>query len=110
MDALGITETFHNSIRGLRKLGRHVQIGMPLGRHAEPTVPLLELVYSRQISIMGTRGFAASRFPALFGMISSLRIQPSRLVTHRISLEEAGAAIAAMNGYTGSGITVIDRF
>ena len=59
---------------------------------------------------MGTRGIAASRFPALFGMISSLRIQPSRLVTRQISLEESGAAIAAMNGYTGSGITVIDRF
>ncbi|HEX6093082.1 MAG TPA: zinc-binding dehydrogenase, partial [Dongiaceae bacterium] len=110
VDALGITETFHNSIRGLRKLGRHVQIGMPLGRHAEPTVPLLELVYSRQISIMGTRGIPASRFPALFQMIAAGRIAPSRLVTHRISLDEAGAAIAAMNGYTGSGITVIDRF
>lgn len=110
VDALGITETFHNSIRGLRKLGRHVQIGMPLGRHAEPTLPLLELVYSRQISIMGTRGIAASRFPALFQMISNRRIQPSRLVTRHISLEESGAAIAAMNGYTGAGITVIDRF
>jgi hypothetical protein len=31
-------------------------------------------------------------------------------VTHRISLDEAGTAIEAMNGYTGSGITVIDRF
>jgi alcohol dehydrogenase len=110
VDALGITETFHNSIRGLRKLGRHVQIGMPLGRHAEPTVPLLELVYLRQITIMGTRGIPASRFPALFEMIAAGRIDPSRLVTNRISLEEAGAAIAAMNGYTGSGITVIDRF
>jgi alcohol dehydrogenase len=110
VDALGITETFRNSIRGLRKLGRHVQIGMPLGRHAEPTVPLLELVYSRQITIMGTRGIPASRFPALFGMIESGRIDPSRLVTKRIPLEAAGAAIAGMDGYTGSGITVIDRF
>lgn len=110
VDALGVTDTFHNSIRGLRKLGRHVQIGMPLGRHAEPTVPLLELVYSRQISIMGTRGIPASRFPALFDMIAAGRIDPARLVTKRIPLGEAGAAIAAMNGYTGSGITVIDRF
>lgn len=110
IDALGITETFHNSVRGLRKLGRHVQIGMPLGRHAEPTVPLLELVYSRQISIMGTRGIAASRFPALFGMIASGRLDPARLVTRRIALEEAGAALAAMDRYVGAGITVIDRF
>ena len=110
LDALGITATFHNSVRGLRKLGRHVQIGMPLGRHAEPTVPLLELVYSRQISIMGTRGIAASRFPALFAMIAAGQLDPARLVTHTISLEQAGAALETMNGYTGAGITVIDRF
>jgi hypothetical protein len=106
---LSVAGSTHAAVVDLH-LGRHVQIGMPLGRHAEPTVPLLELVYSRQISIMGTRGIAASRFPVLFAMISSLRIQPSRLVTHRISLDQAGAAIEAMNGYTGSGITVIDRF
>jgi alcohol dehydrogenase len=110
IDALGITETFHNSIGGLRKLGRHVQIGMPLGRHAEPSIPLLELVYSRQIAIMGTRGIAASRFPALIEMISSGRLDPARLVTKRIALEEAGAALAAMDRYAGAGITVIDRF
>lgn len=110
IDALGVTATFHNSVRGLRKLGRHVQIGMPLERHAEPTIPLLELVYSRQISVMGTRGIAASRFPALFAMIAGGRIDPARLVTRRISLAEAGAALAAMDGYTAAGITVIDRF
>lgn len=108
IDGLGITETFHNSLASLRKLGRHVQIGMPLGRHATPTVPLLEMVYSRQISIMGTRGIAASRFGALFEMISAGRIDPGRLVTKTIALEQAGAALAAMNGYAGVGITVID--
>ena len=110
LDALGITETFHNSIRGLARLGRHVQIGMPLGRHAEPSLPLLELVYARQIAIMGTRGIAAGRFPALFAMIASGRLDPARLVTKTIALEDAGAALAAMDGYAGSGITVIDRF
>lgn len=110
LDALGITETFHNSIYGLARLGRHVQIGMPLGRHAEPSLPLLELVYARQIAIMGTRGIAAGRFPALFAMIASGRLQPARLVTKTIALEEAGSALAAMDGYGGAGITVIDRF
>jgi alcohol dehydrogenase len=110
VDALGVTETFRNSIRGLRRLGRHVQIGMPLGRHAEPALPLLDLVYSRQISIMGSRGIAASRFPALLAMIEGGRLDPARLVTRTIPLEEAGDALAAMDGYAGVGITVIDRF
>jgi len=108
IDALGITDTFHNSLAGLRKLGRHVQIGMPLGRHATPTVPLLEMVYSRQITIMGTRGIAASRFPSLFELIGAGRIDPDRLVTRTIPLAEAGAALAAMNTYAQIGITVID--
>lgn len=110
IDGLGITTTFHNSVRGLRKLGRHVQIGMPLEEHAAPTVPLLEAVYSRQISIMGTRGIAASRFPALLGMIAAGRLDPARMITRRIPLAEAGAALAAMDGYAGVGVTVIDRF
>ena len=110
IDALGITQTFHNSIRGLRKLGRHVQIGLPLDQHAEPPLPLLDLVYARQITIMGTRGIAASRFPALFAMIAAGRIDPARLVTETIALDQAGTALAAMDGYSGVGVTVIDRF
>lgn len=110
VDALGITETFHNSLSGLRKLGRHVQIGMPLGRHAAPSVPLLEFVYARQISIMGTRGIAANRFPALFELIRNGEIDPARLITRKIALEQTGEVIAAMNGFSGYGIVVIDRF
>ena len=109
IDGLGITATFHNSIRGLRKLGRHVQIGQPLERHANPPIPLLETVYARQISILGTRGIAASRFPALLGMIAGGRLDPARMITRRIALSETGDALAAMNGYAGVGVTVIDN-
>lgn len=110
LDALGITETFHNSIRSLRKLGWHVQIGMPVGKHVAPNIPLLEVVYSRQISIMGTRGIAASRLPALFNMVKAGRIDFARLVSRRIRLSEAGEALAAMDRHSGAGITVIDKF
>jgi len=110
IDALGITATFRNSLFGLRPLGRHVQIGMPLEEHAEPPVPLLQLVYGRQIALMGTRGMAAARFPALFELIADGRLDPGRLVTRTIPLSQAGAALAQMDGYSGSGVTVIDRF
>lgn len=109
VDGLGITETITNSLRSLRKLGRHVQIGQPLGRHATPPLPLLETVYARQISILGTRGIAASRFSALLGMIAGGRLDPARMITRRIALSEAGTALKAMDGYTGAGVTVIDR-
>ena len=110
VEALGITPTFENSVRGLRKLGRHVQIGMPLGPHETVRLPLLELVYSRQISIAGSRGMAARRFPALFGMIGAGRLDVAGLVTERIALGQAEAALRAMDGAQGAGVTVITDF
>ena len=109
IEALGITETFDNSLRSLRKLGRHVQIGMPLGRHEVPSLPLLELVYSRQITLHGSRGISANRFGALFGMAAGGRLDPGRLVTRTIALSELGSALEAMDTYKGAGVTVIDR-
>jgi len=110
LEGLGITLTFDNSLRSLRPLGRHVQVGMPTGRHATPPLPLLDLVYSRQLALLGTRGMAAGRFPALFQMLSAGRLDLAPLVTRRIALDEAGAALAAFDGFAGIGITVIDRF
>jgi len=110
IDALGITETFHNSLGGLAKLGRHVQIGLPLDKHATPPLPLLDLVYMRQLTLMGTRGMAASRFPAMFELIKSNGLEPSVLVARTIALEDASSVFADMDSYAGTGITVIDRF
>jgi alcohol dehydrogenase len=109
LDALGITDTFHNSLKSLRKLGRHVQIGMPLGRHATPELPLLELVYSRQITLHGSRGMGADRFAALFAMISAGHLDPERLITKRIGLSGLNDALAAMDGFQGYGVTVVDQ-
>lgn len=110
IDALGVTVTFDNSIRSLRKLGRHLQIGMPVGPHADVNLPLLDLVYSRQLSLYGMRGLAASGFASLLQMAVSGQIDLSRLVTERIALEGLQGALARLDGGGGAGITVVDRF
>ncbi len=38
------------------------------------------------------------------------RIDPGRLVTRWVALEETGAVLAAMDDYETLGFTVIDRF
>ena len=107
IDALGVTTTFHNSLESLRKMGRHVQIGMPLGQHANPPIPLLDMIYSRQITLHGTRGIGAHRFASLFEMIAAGRIDPSRLITKEIALSGVAKALEEMNEFTGHGVTVI---
>ncbi len=110
VDALGITATFHDALAGLRPMGRMVQIGMPTGPHATPEIPLLDLIYARQLSLHGTRGMAASGFAGLFAMIAAGRLSLNGLVTRRIALRDAGAALAEMDATQAAGVTVIDRF
>jgi alcohol dehydrogenase len=110
IDALGSAETLRNSLRSLRKLGRHVQLGMPVGAHARFELPLLEFVYARQISIAGSRGMAANRFGALFEMVVAGRLDPARLVTGTIALSGVADALARMDRFTGSGITLVTDF
>ncbi len=109
LDALGVQATFENSLRSLRKLGRHVQVGMPVGSNTTVPLQLLDLVYARQLSIHGMRGLDASGFAPLMQLVASGELQPGRLVTGRIPLSEVGAALAAMDGRQPPGITVVDE-
>ena len=110
MDALGITATFQNSLRSLRKLGRHIQIGMPVGAHQNVTLPLLELIYSRQLQISGSRGLPASQFAPLISLIETGKINASALISAEIKLSDVGNALRAMDSYNGSGVSVITDF
>lgn len=108
VDALGNSATFTNSLRSLRKLGRHVQIGMPVGQHATVSLPLLELIYARQLTLHGTRGMGAAQFVPLLDVIAAGRLDIGGLVSGTIRLDEAGKALAAMDGKQPVGVTVID--
>ncbi|MEL7214849.1 MAG: alcohol dehydrogenase catalytic domain-containing protein [Pseudomonadota bacterium] len=110
LDALGTAITFDASLRSLRKLGRHVQIGMPVGAHATLPLPLLELVYARQLSLSGTRGLGAPQFRPLLEMVASGRLDPSRLITRRIALSDTQGALEAMSQGQAAGVAVITDF
>lgn len=108
IDALGTRTTFESSLRSLRKLGRHVQVGMPVGRDAVVPLPLLDLVYARQLTLHGTRGLGAAGFASLLDLVDAGRFDPGTLVGRRIPLSAVGPALAAMDGVQPPGITVID--
>ena len=109
LDALGVQVTFANSLRSLRKLGRHVQIGMPVGPHAEVLLPLLELVYARQLTLHGMRGLGAAGFTPLMDMIAAGRLDLGALVTQHIALTQVETALRAMDGAQPAGVTIINQ-
>jgi alcohol dehydrogenase len=107
LDAYGSRSTCQNSIRNLRKRGRHVQIGLMVGDNAIAGVPM-DRVIAQELEIRGSHGMAAHEYPAMLAAIADGLIDPSLLVGRTISLEEAPEALATMNAGVQPGMTVIE--
>jgi alcohol dehydrogenase len=105
-DALGATVTMQNSVRCLRPRGRHVQIGLLLADDDLPPVPMARVI-ARELELIGSHGIAAHAFPALLGEIADGRLAPQRLITRRIDLAGAPAALADLDRRPGDGVTMI---
>lgn len=109
LDALGHPETCFNSILSLRRRGRHVQVGLMLGDHASPAVPMSRIV-AHELEILGSHGMQAHRYDVMMPMILSGKLKPELLVGKEISLEESIDALMAMDRFQGTGTTVVTRF
>jgi D-arabinose 1-dehydrogenase-like Zn-dependent alcohol dehydrogenase len=107
--ALGSPATCFNSIACLRKRGRHVQVGLMLGDHHHPAVPM-DQVIAKELEILGSHGMQAHRYPAMLGMIQADTLDPRKLIGKTISLDQAPMELADMDSFRGTGVTVIDRF
>ena len=109
VEALGVTETTVASIRSLRPLGRHVQIGMPAGEHVRMALPM-DRVYSGQLALFGTRGMPAWRYPSLLAVVESGQVDLSGMVARRVSLDDATQELAHFDAPAPPGVAVITEF
>ncbi|WP_417817782.1 zinc-dependent alcohol dehydrogenase family protein [Tritonibacter scottomollicae] len=109
MDALGHPVTCFNSIQNLRPRGKHIQVGLMLGDHTAPQVPMAKVI-GKELEILGSHGMQAHRYGAMLDMIQSGKLAPERLIGDQISLDEAPAALVNMDKFQSIGATVITRF
>jgi D-arabinose 1-dehydrogenase-like Zn-dependent alcohol dehydrogenase len=107
LDALGSARTCENSIAGLRPRGRHVQVGLLPPAQGRPEVPM-ELVIGRELQVLGSHGMPAHAYPELLGLIVAGRLDPRPLITRRLALDDAGAALAEVGRQPG--IAVVTSF
>jgi len=107
LDALGSAPTCQNSIRSLRRRGRHVQVGLLPPAVGRPVVPM-DLVIAGELAVLGSHGMAAADYPAMLSLIAAGRLRPELLVTRELGLDDAGAALIAVG--RESGIAVVTSF
>ncbi len=109
LDTLGSVETCRNSILGLRKQGRHVQVGLMVADYREAPVPMNRVI-AMELEILGSHGMQAHEYGPMLDMILAGKLAPRLLIKETIPLEQAPAALAAMGDFRALGVTVIDRF
>ncbi len=107
VDALGAAVTCTNSVLSLRPRGRHVQVGLLPPAQGRPEVPM-ERVIALELQVLGSHGMAAHAYPEMLGLIAAGRLDPRRLVTRELALDDAADALAEV-GRT-PGIAVVTSF
>ena len=107
IDALGHPETCFNSVANLRKRGKHVQIGLMLGEHTTPAIPMAQVI-ANELEIYGSHGIQAHRYDAIWDMIKHGTLNPKLLVGKTITLEQGIRGLMDMNSFNSIGITIID--
>lgn len=109
VEALGIAQTTNASIECLAPLGRHVQVGMPVGHTARMEINM-NAVYMKNLALYGTRGMPSWRYPSLLAMIESGLVDFRPLIAREIGLTGTSAELRAFNGPTPPGVAVITDF
>ena len=109
IDALGHPVTCFNSIKNLRRRGRHVQVGLMLGEHSTPAIPMAQVI-GHELEIYGSHGMQAWRYDAMLAMLQTGKMKPQQLISKRISLADAIPALMTMDKAETPGISVITTF
>ena len=95
LDALGSPATCAASVDGLRRRGRHVQVGLLPSADGTTPVPLARAV-ALELEILGSHGMAAHAYPAMLEAVRAGVLRPDLLVTRRIGLDAAPEALARL--------------
>ena len=104
VDCLGHPATASNSILSLRALGRHVQIG--LFPTATADLPISRVIRD-ELEVLGVHGLSASRFDQVFAMMATGQVDPTAMVTQRLSLAHVPVALPAMGAFSQAGVSVV---
>ena len=107
VDALGNAEVAANSVRCLRKQGRHVQAGL---LSARATALPLATVVAKELEVLGTKGMSARRYPALMDLIARTGLDLGLLVSRTMALDDLPDAFETMADFGASGVAVVTDF
>jgi D-arabinose 1-dehydrogenase-like Zn-dependent alcohol dehydrogenase len=110
IDALGSRDTMLPALMSLRTRGRHLRLGISnKTEQGEVPIPVDVLVF-RELTIVGSWGMQAARYPEMLDLIATGKVNPSLLVGETVALEDTSRVIESMVSYDTVAMPVITRF
>ncbi len=106
IDALGSQKTAEISIKSLRRLGKHLQLGLLLTEDGLTPMAMARVI-GWELEILGSHGMAAVDYPKMLQMIAEGKLNPERFIKRSITLEDAITALPEMATAIQDGITII---
>ncbi|MFI1563033.1 zinc-dependent alcohol dehydrogenase family protein [Streptomyces sp. NPDC020490] len=106
LDALGSPATCAASVNGLRRRGRHVQVGLLPSPDGTTAVPMARAI-ALELDVMGSHGMAAHTYAPMLELVRAGVLRPDLLVTSTIPLDAVPEALAALGTAPGAGVTVV---
>jgi alcohol dehydrogenase len=106
VDALGSQQTAEASVKSLRRLGKHIQLGLLLTEDGLTPMAMARVI-GWELELIGSHGMAAIDYPEMLKMITDGKLNPELFIKRTISLEDAPQALKELNNSIQDGITVI---
>ena len=110
VDALGIAETCRNAVRSLGATGKHVQIGLTTSEEGGEVSLPVDVVTMQEIDFLGSFGMPSAHYGEILSMIEAGALDPGRVVSERIPLDQVSDTLAGMGSYETHGIPVVTEF
>lgn len=109
IDALGSLETCQNSVKCLRKRGRHVQVGLMVDDYKNAPIPM-NIVIAKELELLGSHGMQAHAYGPMIEMIQAGILKPETMVSKTVNLSESIDELIAMGHFAQTGVSVITNF
>ncbi|MFB6360089.1 MAG: zinc-dependent alcohol dehydrogenase family protein [Halobacteriales archaeon] len=110
VDALGKATTVQNSINSLDAGGQHLQIGLTTAEEEGwVEVPVDHMVFDER-EFYGAYGMPPNEYPEIFSMMAGGSIDPGRIVSETIALENVPTTLERMSDFETVGIPVVTEF
>jgi propanol-preferring alcohol dehydrogenase len=105
---LGAGQTILPGLLALRKGGRQLQLGKTGQEDREMVALPVDAMLLQELTFIGSLGCPVTSYPGLLSLIVSGKLNPRRLVSRIVAVEDVNDVLRAMTTYRTRGFNVIN--